>query len=812
MAPELAYRLDRAFECDLAATDGGWALAAVCMDDVDEGFVANMDVDREWEDIKATLLPGVTYQDWIDAYLALRPTLHLIESRSGDVRVLHTSGAEQFSGLAVAAAARPAFAWAELDADTWSVKLHRDGETKSLESGSTVFQDPSVTHDDEGVLWIAWVSRDDDGDVVCIVDESGSRQFQLPGRHPSLAAVPGGIVVCFERSQEAESHVYYSKVSQGALSEPVRLSRRNPLNFLPRCTPEDDGSALVLWESSPGWGYDIQVDQIREIELRRIDPASGEVSNGPGTDDSDGVIPIPLRSYERPQSQVHGGENRLINMTPSNARLVRAGDDLVCTFRMIHPIKVLPFGEPDWIVDSAFNRSLPYRDSDLSRDSWTMCVTRWDGHSWSEPQRVTESENFDTQEVGNEGFSHHQYGLATSNDNALVACHCFNNYQYPQRNHRVEVLSIGGDLSPMHRGVKTHPLQPMHTANPPAQLPEFADEIAGFRLVFGDLHVHTSHSSCMPGLDGSPPDNIRLQRDVLDYKAVSLADHHCISASDFRQRQDLLEREAAGGYVPIYGLEWNKRPWQHINFFTYDKQVMKELREVLHRDLDLQLLFDDIIDRFGEGKVTAVRHWHDKRDAHTYLYDPRVEWGMEVICGRGDRLASEPDMWGGITKFPFPVNFIEWRDAKLGMVGASDHHMTVLGSSLTGFWVKELTGEGIFEALQNQRTVACANGKASIWIESNGVGMGEIGRGESPVEIEVRATSALPVGTVSLWGDGRWMEHRKADDGQTLFRFVDRDAGTGKHYYFARVETRQQADFEKGPIIGYSSPIWLNLA
>jgi hypothetical protein len=45
-----------------------------------------------------------------------------------------------------------------------------------------------------------------------------------------------------------------------------------------------------------------------------------------------------------------------------------------------------------------------------------------------------------------------------------------------------------------------------------------------------------------------------------------------------------------------------------------------------------------------------------------------------------------------------------------------------------------------------------------------------------------------------------------------MFRFMDRDAGPGKHYYFARVETRQHDDFEKGPIIGYSSPIWLTLA
>ena len=130
MTGRTMYRLQDAFECDLAATDDGWAMAAVCMDDVDEGFVANMDADREWEDIKATLLPGVTYQDWIDAYLAMHPTLHLVESRSGDVHTLHTSSAEQFSGFAVASG--PAFVWAELDGDTWSLNLHRDGEDQDI--------------------------------------------------------------------------------------------------------------------------------------------------------------------------------------------------------------------------------------------------------------------------------------------------------------------------------------------------------------------------------------------------------------------------------------------------------------------------------------------------------------------------------------------------------------------------------------------------------------------------------------------------------------------------------------------------------
>ena len=205
MAAGLIHRLQDAYECDLATTDDGWAMAAACMGDVDEGFVANMDADREWEEIKATLLPGVTYQDWIDAYLALRPTLRLVESRSGRVTSLHTANAEQFSGLAVSGGPTPAFIWTCLDAGQWGASVHVNGETRTLESGPQVLQDPAIARGYDGALWLAWVRREDDGDIIHVVDESGSVAFRLPGRHPSLAAVPGGVAVCYERSQDGEN-------------------------------------------------------------------------------------------------------------------------------------------------------------------------------------------------------------------------------------------------------------------------------------------------------------------------------------------------------------------------------------------------------------------------------------------------------------------------------------------------------------------------------------------------------------------------------------------------------------------------------
>jgi hypothetical protein len=137
--------------------------------------------------------------------------------------------------------------------------------------------------------------------------------------------------------------------------------------------------------------------------------------------------------------------------------------------------------------------------------------------------------------------------------------------------------------------------------------------------------------------------------------------------------------------------------------------------------------------------------------------------------------------------------------------------MTVLGACLTGFWVDEVSGEAVFDALRNRRTIACANGKLAMWVHSNGVGMGQVGRGESPVEIKASLASALPIGLVSFWADGRWVRHQVAEPGQTQLSFVDDRAGEGEHYYIVRAETQRSPQSPKGPIIGYSSPLGLTI-
>ena len=806
-APRLLYTADGGHECDLATTPGGWVLGVVTVADVDSGFVRNMDQDTEWEHAKALLYPGKTYEEWSKAFMALRPRLELLESDGGAVRLLHSEKAEQFSGIAAVGGTDPAFIWTALDDGRWTVNLHTRRGTETLYSGSEIVQTPSLARDSDGALLCAWVRRDGSGDWVHVTDESGRTVAKVEGRFPSLAPAGGGFAVAYEVFRDGESHIAATAVgSPGAGA--IRLSSGDPLNFRPRAIAADDGTVLVTWESSPAWGFDVRVDQVRRLWLRRADMESGAVSDGPGTGPG-GLLPVGLRSFSR-----SGDHSSAINMTPSNPRVIATDSGLACAFRMFQP-DMDPKVNVPWIVDGRFNRD---RQLYHQREGWYLAMTHLDGGQWTEPVRVTEPV----------GFSHHVYGLDAYNGGVLAAGHCFDVEQVPSRSHRVEVVSVplrerglnGGTvagLPRMHEGIHTLDAVELMPANPPTHAPPLSAAPEGYELVFGDLHDHTSHSSCSPVRDGDPIDNMRLQRDVLGYRVLCIADHQRISDADYLQRLDLLEREGTPGYVPLYAIEWNKQPWQHINFYTYDREVMKELRIILLRDLDIHLMFNDIYDRFPD-MVMANRHFHDYGklgghgivgDTHTHLYDPRVEWAMEALHSRGDMLATEEGMFGGPSDFPFPINFIEWKNARLGFIGGTDHHMRTLGACSTGFFTKEMTGKAIFEALRERRTYACAGGELGLWVTAGGVPMGQEGEASTPVEVSVSVSAPLPVETVSLWSDGGYIQHRKVNERQAVITFIDERREPGERYYIVRVQTQQTPEYPKGPILGYSSPIYV---
>ena len=87
--------------------------------------------------------------------------------------------------------------------------------------------------------------------------------------------------------------------------------------------------------------------------------------------------------------------------------------------------------------------------------------------------------------------------------------------------------------------------------------------------------------------------------------------------------------------------------------------------------------------------------------------------------------------------------------------------------------------------------------------------MGQEGEAGAPVEVEVSVSAPLPVETVSLWSDGGYIQHRTVNERQAVVTFNDERREPGERYYIVRVQTQQSPEYPKGPIIGYSSPIYV---
>ena len=136
------------------------------------------------------------------------------------------------------------------------------------------------------------------------------------------------------------------------------------------------------------------------------------------------------------------------------------------------------------------------------------------------------------------------------------------------------------------------------------------------------------------------------------------------------------------------------------------------------------------------------------------------------------------------------INFIHGKNAKLGMIGASDHHMSTLGACLTGVWTEELSGKAIFDAMSKRRVFAVANGKMVIWIESGDVQMGEVGKCEgNTTQIRAEVSSPVPIDAISLLQDGKYIEHKRFNEKKVTVVFDVGPLSKGEHYFLIRVQS-----------------------
>ncbi len=104
---------------------------------------------------------------------------------------------------------------------------------------------------------------------------------------------------------------------------------------------------------------------------------------------------------------------------------------------------------------------------------------------------------------------------------------------------------------------------------------------------------------------------------------------------------------------------------------------------------------------------------------------------------------------------------------RFGIIGSTDHHSAHPGSHDHGrlaVWARELSRDGIWEAIQSRRTYALTGDRIALAFSLNGVPMGSAPNPSDERAVEVTVTGGAPLDYVDLVKNGVAIARRSASD------------------------------------------------
>jgi len=280
------------------------------------------------------------------------------------------------------------------------------------------------------------------------------------------------------------------------------------------------------------------------------------------------------------------------------------------------------------------------------------------------------------------------------------------------------------------------------------------------KLYWGDAHGQTKETVGT----GSVPEYLSFVRDVatLDFTGWQGNDFQITKPLWAHVKRLIKEYHEPGKFITFLGYEWSGLTpggGDHNIYFLGD-----------------------------DGPIHRSDHWliDDKSDEDTDRYPVSELW--KTFRGRKDVLAI-PHVGGRHANFDFydpefiPVievhsnhGTFEWflmdamkRRMKVGFIAASDDHssrpgltypsggMTTRGG-YTGVYAKELTREGLWEALWARRVYGTTGERIIVHVESDGHLMGEEFTADSP-EIRVKINGTAPLHSVEVYNWEKLVHH-----------------------------------------------------
>ena len=783
----------------------GWFAGILRIEDVEEQIVDGYEElhARGALNTTAILKPGRSPEEWRRRIEHLRREVFLL---SGEGESLLGS-ADLIGGVAVAnGAPKPVVVWSERVGGEWRVILYDGLTLRPVMVGRTQYRNPSAVYSRGRVFFAAEYIRAG-RERVGVWDGDGNIVVDVSGRSPSLAA-GDGLVLAVERVIDRNTVGAYIIVVP-EVGEPTEIPVPTLLDysFNPNIAIHPDtGVVYLVHESSPAWGSSWALGLYRQLGLWALAPGDGEVVPGPdtlgGVMEPPASYPITTRTYDWPHDGKYkrvatkfGGEDQ---SAPIRPQLFFTGGKPGIAYKVFYPLgshlwspvyTVLDaggWGAPIEIGPCPHEPDAQYSVCSASGDSLLACVPSCD--------------------IPNVHARVHESERARLAQNRL-------RYMEPSWNYRVLVTELeihGAGTVDTDSGPTIIVPDPVYdVCMPPPELPGISTGQGQKKLLWGDLHAHTTYSICMAAINGQIQDLMRFQRDVLQCQVLCVTDHTCrMSLPGQIFSYDQCELEAGNRNIFLFATEPSTLPAHNVNFYCVDRRVFHALRTAIYLYGDERDIVSYIKREFPPDSVYMHRHFHGNRGGEfgvdmprtVELFDPEVEPAMEAMQIRGHRMLE------GDENMPaFPNNFLN-AGARVGLVGGTDHASGGETNSfcLTGFWVEEETPRGVFSAIRNRKTFASSNGKLAMYTECHGLPMGEETAADGSVEITCVMSSAHTIRRVALLRDGALLDWVDVGAGSATVTLRDDDVDPGNHWYVVTAEA--EAALAGRITVGQSSP------